>query len=119
MLMAPSLWTRRARRAVAAAQLLAFAGALMFDGGSHRRPVSAPTVADIGWFTDGARNHDPLTCPACELLRTPARLPAAQELPPIDEGRRAPDAPTLEVAPQLVAESSLRSRAPPQRLIRV
>lgn len=37
----------------------------------------------------------------------------------MDEGRRTHDALTMEVALQLVAESSLRSRAPPQRLIRV
>ena len=109
---------RRSRRAIATAQVLAFAGALMVEGGFHSGQNASPTATALSWFKSVARVHDALTCPACVLMRTPARLPDAQRIPPWDVGSCAPREVTIDGPPQRIAEQSLFSRAPPPSLLR-
>ncbi len=106
-------WFRRTRRAVAAVQLLAFAGALVFQGIAHSVETVAPnsTVQTPG--QNQARPHDLLTCPSCTLLRTPAHVADVPRVSLWEITGRAATGLALDTAPQRLAEQSLFSRAPP------
>lgn len=106
-------WVRRSRRAIATAQLLAFAGALVFQGAVHAAETDAPASAVRAWNKSAAQAHNVLTCAACTLLRTPARLPDDSRIPQWGSSRHTPSDPATDAVPQRVAEQTLFSRAPP------
>ena len=110
-----SRWFRRSRRALAAAQLLAFAAALFFQGTVHARESGSPTSAVRAWFKDPAKVHDVLTCPVCAIMRTPARPTDGPRVSLWGSTSHTRHDVTNDAAPQRIAESSLFSRAPPAR----
>jgi hypothetical protein len=106
-------WFRLTRRAVAAAQLLAFAGALLFQGIAHSVETvgSNSTVQTPG--QNQSRAHDVLTCPSCTLLRAPAHAPDVARESFWEADSSAPSGLAPDAAPQQLAELGLFSRAPP------
>ena len=108
------IWFRRPRRAVAIAQLLTFAGALLLQGLAHSIDTSSRTRAVQAADDSSPRAHNVVTCLSCTLLRNPARLPDAPRVPLFVDSGLVVKEQTADSAPQSHAEQSLFSRAPPR-----
>ena len=108
------MWFRRPRRAVAIAQLLTFAGALLLQGLAHSIDTGARNHAVKAAAESSTRAHNVVTCLSCTLLRNPARLPDAPRVPIFAATGLALKEQRFDAAPQRHAEQSLFSRAPPR-----
>lgn len=106
-------WFRMTRRVVAAVQLLAFAGALVFQGIAHSVETVAPSSTVQTPGQNQTRLHDVLTCPSCTLLRTPAHVADVPRVSLWEITGRAATGLALDAEPQRLADQSLFSRAPP------
>ena len=104
-------WFKLTKRVVVAAQLLAFAGALLFQGIAHSVEAVAPdsTVQTSG--ESKARAHDLLTCQLCTPL--PAHAPDVDPESLCEGSGSAPSRLLLNAAPEQLANLGLFSRAPP------